>query len=685
MGFTGPTGAVGFTGPTGSVGLTGPGNSNFVNFLAPSGTIVDSMVVPLIKIDLPVNATVNLSLDPVAFSSLTAAAGNQMLGASFFLVNTSDINTVVATAYATTFSATSNFTTPQIFLTYKNSTATPLTYYFCVRFTTVDRFNVVVQNHVATASTTITAGALPMLTLQLPLQYTSTAGLQSVTINQFTSNTGFTGSNPAGYTGVFSFDTNFRIDPGILTFSQGSYQFNSYIPDRTNMFDFFVAQDPNSAENYSAISANAPLRFIGPNGAQLRNSYYGTTTKDCVVTNYNSLGDARWTASVASTVTADLTNGGDEFARGLLPYTSLNQASSVFVYGSRTVAGTTSVLKAYSGIYTTGATGTAFALNVDSSTGSSQGLNGFVVKYSSAGAVQGLANINGIGEQNINNIAADRNLQRVYVAGNTVSGATGYFQCGASSYTTTPLFPVTNGVGVTNGGGYLIAESDTLVGAPVWYALVSSVNGTQSSCKAVATDASSNVLAVFTATGGSNLTLYNAGTSTASGFVVTNNNIIAGTTVTGLVQYSSSGVVKWRAAVNITTLVNNGEHRVCTDASGNVFLLIKAQTDAFNVTDSSNTSYVVQPEVFQYNVILKFNSVGIYVGNAFVENSTCNDFFVRDNYVYFSYFSSAPNNVSANNITGVIGDVNASAGNYLLRFNPANLDVTIIGYTSVVA
>ena len=182
------------------------------------------------------------------------------------------------------------------------------------------------------------------------------------------------------------------------------------------------------------------------------------------------------------------------------------------------------------------------------------GIDCFIAKYSSAGAVLWAARIAGTGDDRGYGIATDSS-GNVLVTGQ-YSGALTIFNQGPSGTAGTTLASSVSGSFDTFIAKYSPA------GAVLWAARIGSTGSDQGN--AIATDTSGNVF--VTGSYSATLTVYNQGPSGTAGTTLS----MAGVVDAFIVKYSSAGAVLWAARISGT-----GDDRgfgIATDSSGNVLV-----------------------------------------------------------------------------------------------------------------
>jgi hypothetical protein len=258
-----------------------------------------------------------------------------------------------------------------------------------------------------------------------------------------------------------------------------------------------------------------------------------TAGTDCFIAKYSSAGAVLWAAQIAGS--------GTDQGTGI----ATDASGNVFVAGFYSAA-----LTLYNANGTTGAT-LPF-------TG---GFDGFVAKYSSAGAVLWAAQIAGT------TTSDDRSVEIASdPSGNVV--VTGYYGAAVTLYNTG------GGTGATlpfTGGSDVFVAKYSSAGAVLWAAQIAST-GTDYA-NAIATDSSGSVF--VTGEYGAALTLFNTGGTTGATLAFT------GGVDAFVAKYSSAGAVLWatRISAQIFTAGNDIGFGLATDTSGSVFV-----TGSYNAT-----------------------------------------------------------------------------------------------------
>jgi hypothetical protein len=240
---------------------------------------------------------------------------------------------------------------------------------------------------------------------------------------------------------------------------------------------------------------------------------------DCFVAKYSSAGAVLWAAQIAGT--------SNDIGRGI----ATDPSGNVFVTGSYDAALT---------IYDKDGIGVVTLPFI-------AGVDCFVAKYSSAGAVLWAARIAGSGDEIGNAIATDPS-GNVFVTGQYTGTLTAYDASGGAVV----------GLPLVGGNDCFVAKYSS-AGAVLWAARIA---GTGSDIgRGIATDPSGNVF--VTGSYDAALTIYDK-----DGIGVVTLPFIAGVDCF-VAKYSSAGAVLWAARIAGTSISDTG-FGVATDSSGNV-------------------------------------------------------------------------------------------------------------------
>jgi hypothetical protein len=249
---------------------------------------------------------------------------------------------------------------------------------------------------------------------------------------------------------------------------------------------------------------------------------------DCFIAKYSTDGAVLWAARIAGTTTSS------DIGTGIATDTSGNVVVAGYYGAALTV-------------YNQGPSGTA-----GTTLPFTGGIDVFVAKYSSAGAVLWAARIAGTGTDIGFGIATD-------LSGNVV--VTGYYNAALTIYNQGPSG--TAGTTLTNNGNDVFIAKYSSAGAVLWAARISGT-GTDVG-NGIATDPSGNVVVAgyYSAA----LTIFNQGPSGTAGTTLP----YVGGQDCFVAKYSSAGAVLWAARIAGTSATSgDGGNAIATDSSGNV-------------------------------------------------------------------------------------------------------------------
>jgi hypothetical protein len=274
-------------------------------------------------------------------------------------------------------------------------------------------------------------------------------------------------------------------------------------------------------------TAAATIYNQGPSGS------VGTTLQfaggnDAFIAKYSPAGAVLWAARIAST--------GNDIGNGIATDTSGN----VFVAGYYLAAVT---------FFNQGPTGSGVVTLPFTA-----GLDCFIAKYSSDGAVLWAARIASTGADQVYGIATDP-------SGNVL--VIGYYSAEVTIYNQGP-----SGSGVVTlpftGGNDVFVAKYSSAGAVLWAARIAGTTTSGDVGYGIATDTSGNV--VVTGYYSATVTIYNQGPSGTVGTTLSN----AGGQDCFVAKYSSAGAVLWAARI-ASTNTDQGL-AIATDSSGNVLV-----------------------------------------------------------------------------------------------------------------
>jgi hypothetical protein len=252
-----------------------------------------------------------------------------------------------------------------------------------------------------------------------------------------------------------------------------------------------------------------------------------TGSLDCFIAKYSSAGAVLWAAQIVST--------SDDYGHAIATDTSGN----VLVTGTY---GSGAALTLYNTGGTPGGT-----LPIPAG-----GLDCFIAKYSSAGAVLWAARI-GSADNDIGYSIATDTSGNVFVTGAYNAALTLYNTGGTTGAT----------LGFTGGANDAFIAKYSSAGAVLWAAQISSTGNEDG--KALDTDSSGNVFVtgIYRAA----LTLYNTGGTPGATLAY-----VGGGNDAFIAKYSSAGAVLWAAQIAGTTTSDDFGNAIATDPSGNVLV-----------------------------------------------------------------------------------------------------------------
>ncbi len=294
---------------------------------------------------------------------------------------------------------------------------------------------------------------------------------------------------------------------------------------------FGIATDPSG--NVVVIgyySAEVTVYNQGPSGSGVVTLPFSGSGNDCFVAKYSSAGAVLWAARIGSTA-SDIGYGITADSSGSVLVTGFYSATVTFFnQGPSGSAGTT--------------------------LSNSGGTDGFIAKYSSAGAVLWAARIASTGGDQVNAIDTDASGD-VYITGRYGAAVT-FFNQGPSGSAGTTLPYI--------GGSDCFVAKYSSAGAVLWAARIASGGAGTDIGNAIATDPSGNVLVTGYFANQASLTFYNQG-PLGSGVATLppgggNDYFIA--------KYSSAGAVLWVTGFDAGG--NDQGTAIATDMSGNVYV-----------------------------------------------------------------------------------------------------------------
>jgi hypothetical protein len=281
--------------------------------------------------------------------------------------------------------------------------------------------------------------------------------------------------------------------------------------------------------------SNVTFYNQGPSGSA------GTTltrvgNNDCFVAKYSSAGAVLWAARIAGT--------SSQIGYGIATDTS----------GNAVVTGNYGVSTSFHNQGPSGTVGTTLG---------GDGMECFVAKYSSAGAVLWAARITTNGGQDVGYAITTDPSDNVLVTGFYSDGTLTVYNQGLSGTAGATL----SNVGVQD----IFVAKYSSAGAVLWAARIAGNSGTSyDQGYGIATDPSGNVLVTgyYGNATASELTVYNQGLSGTAGATLS----FTGGQDAFVAKYSSAGAVLWAAQIaGVTTSSDTGK-AIDTDSSGNVFV-----------------------------------------------------------------------------------------------------------------
>jgi hypothetical protein len=332
---------------------------------------------------------------------------------------------------------------------------------------------------------------------------------------------------------------NSRNMAGTATWTGSNMSFNGSSQQFSNLTYVF----PSNAYSMFAVYSNT----VAPGGNGYMNVVYGNSgypmlgtfdvnrhvSARSVVANTGNLTrapDPGWAARIAS--------AGNEGGSGI----AADSSGNVFVAGYYAAALT---------LFNQGSSGTAGATLPFIS-----GIDCFIAKYSSVGAVLWAARIAGTGTDNGNAIATDP-------SGNVL--VTGQYSAALTLYNANTLGGLSNGSLPLVGGADVFIAKYSSAGAVQWAARIAGASGDIG--RGIATDPSGNVLITGQYSGV--LTLYNANTL---GGLSNGSLSSTGGNDCFVAKYLPDGTVSWAARITGTSVSADIGNAIATDPSGNVLV-----------------------------------------------------------------------------------------------------------------
>ena len=313
------------------------------------------------------------------------------------------------------------------------------------------------------------------------------------------------------------------------------------IESALNDVGFGIATDP-SGNVFVTGSYASTLTVYNSSGVSNASLPLNAGT-DCFIAKYSSAGAVLWAARIESV--------GNDVGNAI----ATDSSGNVFVTGSY---GNPPTLYNSSGVS-------------NASLGWSSGVDCFIAKYSSAGAVLWAARMSGIGGDIGYGVATDSS-GNVFVTGTYGSTLTVYNSSGVSNAS----------LAFSGGGSDCFLAKYSSAGAVLWAARIASSSNDVG--YGVATDPSGNVFVTGQYRTGA-LSVYPQGSITASVVLSSADGIDC-----FVAKYSSAGAVLW--AAKITAAGSEYGNAIATDSSGNVFVTgqYAAALTLYNSSGVSNAS-----------------------------------------------------------------------------------------------
>ena len=373
---------------------------------------------------------------------------------------------------------------------------------------------------------------------------------RDVTARSVVANTGALPMNPVGWAARIA-GTGFDSGSEIATDPSGNV--------------FVIGNYPAAVTIFSAGGATSnTLNFVGTSGS------------DCFVAKYSSAGAVLWAVRIAATTTTGSSTS-SENGNGIATDTSGNVVVTGIFTAQVTFANPAGASQVILPLSAAGAT------------------DGFVAKYSSAGAVLWAARIvaAGAGAVASGNVIATDSSGNVLVAGYYLNTLTIYNQNGLGT------------VGATlgnSGSADVFVANYSSAGTVLWAARIAGTGF--DNVLGIATDTSGSVF--VTGYYSSALTIWGTGqaTSTTLPFTGGNDCFVA--------KYSSAGAVLWAARIAGTTTSSDIGGGIATDSSGNVFVVgsYSAALTVFNQGPSGTAGTTLSNAGSSDVFVAKYSSAG---------------------------------------------------------------------------
>ena len=378
----------------------------------------------------------------------------------------------------------------------------------------------------------------------------------------------------------------------------------------------------------------------GPAGSGVVTLPSASPGTDCFIAKYSPDGAVVWVARIAGSIT--------DQGQGI----ATDPSGNVVVTGYYSAPLT---------IFNQGSSGTAGTTLPNTTTG----VDCFIAKYSSAGAVLWAARITSTGNFGEYGTAIDTDMSgNVYVGGIYAAELTIFNQGPSGTAGTTLPF--------TGNNDCFIAKYSS-AGTVLWAARIAGTTTSSDVGWAIATDTSGNVL--VTGQYGAALTVYNQGPSGTAGttlpFTGGNDCFVA--------KYSTDGAVLWAARIAGTTTSSDIGYAITADLSGNVLVTGQygAALTVYNQGPSGTAGTTLPFAGGNDCFVAKYSSAGTVLWAAQIAGTTTSDDSGRGiatdplgNVVVIGWYSAA---LTIFNQGGTVGTTLPFTGGY---------DVFIVKYSS---